>query len=420
MGQLQPITIREQQQLELADQEYVNNLKLPYNAVGKEEIPPYLGLSADGWSSYYVGAVWLKQGHRPLVVLPKYDKIDFLRIFSDALADDVAPSYFEEAYKINFNVPAIEEDTLSSVLTPLMVAHFISIVKKLLKRGLKRNYIIREENLKSKVRGHILPLRNLQKNILRGHAEMVFCRFQEYSIDYPENQLIKRALLASESLLLGLKSKNNSLLFIIRQLITSFDGVSSDITPTTVKAIRRDKLHGEYPQAVELAKRILRRTDFSISENSATKQFVPEFAVDMSRIFEFYVLSLLKQRFPKEEILFQVDAGIMGRCDYIVPSESIVIDAKYKPLYAKSKSNLSPYDRDTIKTDIREVSGYCRSYAIREKLGIEGHTQPNCLIIYPNGNYSNKKSLKCPLLEKAFAFEGISGFYKLGVSLPTI
>lgn len=263
-------------------------------------------------------------------------KIDFLRIFSDALADDVAPSYFEEAYKINFNAPTIEESSLNSVLTPLMVAHFISIVNKLLKRGLKRNYIIREENLKSKVRGHILPLRNLQKNILRGHAEMVLCRFQEYSIDYPENQLIKRALLASESLLLGLKSKSNSLLFIIRRMITSFEGVSSNITPSAVKAIRRDKLHGEYPQAVELAKRILRRTDFSISENSATNQFVPEFAVDMSRIFEFHVLSLLKQKFQKEEVLFQVYAGIMGRCDYIVPSEKIVIDAKYKPLYAKT------------------------------------------------------------------------------------
>lgn len=420
MGQLQPITIHEQQQLELADQEYVNNLELPYYAVGMGDIPPYLGLSADGWSSYYVGAAWLKEGHRPLVVLPKYDKIDFLRIFSDALADDVAPSYFEEAYKINFNAPTIEESSLNSVLTPLMVAHFISIVKKLLKRGLKRNYIIREENLKSKVRGHILPLRNLQKNILRGHAEMVLCRFQEYSIDYPENQLIKRALLASESLLLGLKSKSNSLLFIIRRMITSFEGVSSDITPSAVKTIRRDKLHGEYPQAVELAKRILRRTDFSISENSATNQFVPEFAVDMSRIFEFHVLSLLKQKFQKEEVLFQVYAGIMGRCDYIVPSEKIVIDAKYKPLYAKNKSNLSSYDRDAIRTDIREVSGYCRSNVIREKLGVEGQYQPNCLIVYPNGIYSNNDTIEGPLLEKASAFDGISGFYKLGVSLPKI
>lgn len=408
-----PIVLREQQQLNEQGREYIASLNLDFSSSENDAIPPFLGLSADGWSSYYVGAVWLKKDSRPLVVHPKIDNIDFLGIFSEALSDNVSPTYFREAYSIKLDTPFIEDGTLNAVLTPLMVAHFISVMRLLLVSGLKRNYIIREENIKSKVRGHILPLRNLQKNILRGHEEKTLCRFQEYSYDYPENRLLKRGLLAAESLLSGLHVQNNSLLQIVRKCLLAFTGISSDITPQAVKSIRRDKLYGEYPEAISLAKRILARTDFAISEKSSTMHSVPEFAIDMSRIFEFHVLGVLRRHFIEQRILFQEYAGIMGRADYIVPSAQLIVDAKYKPNYTQKSS-------DILRADIRELSGYSRSQRIRNILKVDDNSEISCLIIYPDGSYSEEEySLsQLPILSQAEPMHDINSFFTLGIPIP--
>ena len=415
MDSRSPIVLREQQQLDEQGREYIASLNLDFSSSENDTIPPFLGLSADGWSSYYVGAAWLKKNSRPLVVRPKIDNIDFLGIFSDALMDNVSPAYFQKAYSIKIDAPFIEDGTLNSVLTPLMVAHFLSVMRLLLASGLKRSYIIREENLKNKVRGHILPLRNLQKNILRGHAEKAICRFQEYSYDYPENRLLKRGLLAAESLLVALRVPNNALLQLVRKCLLSFNGISSDITPQAVKAIRRDKLHGEYPDAINLAKRILARTDFAISESSSTTHRVPEFAIDMSRIFEFHVLSVLRRHFIGQRILFQEYAGIMGRADYIVPSAQLIVDAKYKPYYTQKSS-------DILRADIRELAGYSRSQRIRNILKVEDNSEIPCLIIYPNGSYSGELQIlsEQPILSQSEPMPGINSFYTLGIPIPSV
>lgn len=415
MDSRSPIVLREQQQLDEKRREYIASLNLDFSSSENDTIPPFLGLSADGWSSYYVGAAWLKKNSRPLVVRPKIDNIDFLGIFSDALMDNVSPAYFQKAYSINLDAPFIEDRTLNAVLTPLMVAHFLSVMRLLLASGLKRSYIIREENLKNKVRGHILPLRNLQKNILRGHAEKAICRFQEYSYDYPENRLLKRGLLAAESLLVALRVPNNALLQLVRKCLLSFNGISSDITPQAVKSIRRDKLHGEYPDAINLAKRILARTDFAISESSSTSHRVPEFAIDMSRIFEFHVLSVLRRHFIGQRILFQEYAGIMGRADYIVPSAQLIVDAKYKPDYTQKSS-------DILRADIRELAGYSRSQRIRNILKVEDNSEIPCLIIYPNGSYSGELQIlsEQPILSQSEPMPGINSFYTLGIPIPSV
>lgn len=415
MDSRSPIVLREQQQLDEQGREYIASLNLDFSSSENDTIPPFLGLSADGWSSYYVGAAWLKKNSRPLVVRPKIDNIDFLGIFSDALMDNVSPAYFQKAYCIKLDAPFIEDGTLNAVLTPLMVAHFLSVMRLMLASGLKRSYIIREENLKNKVRGHILPLRNLQKNILRGHAEKAICRFQEYSYDYPENRLLKRGLLAAESLLVALRVPNNALLQLVRKCLLSFNGISSDITPQAVKSIRRDKLHGEYPDAINLAKRILARTDFAISESSSTSHRVPEFAIDMSRIFEFHVLSVLRRHFIGQRILFQEYAGIMGRADYIVPSAQLIVDAKYKPYYTQKSS-------DILRADIRELAGYSRSQRIRNILKVEDNSEIPCLIIYPSGSYFGgaQAHSELPILEQAEPLDGIQSFYTLGIPIPAI
>jgi len=404
------LRLREQQTLNEEQIQYLEGLGLLDFEVKQNDFQPTLGI-VGGQCSYYVGAVWLKKDH-PLVVYPKVDDIDFLRILSDAISYDIKQSYFEESYHIRFDEPYIEDNALNSVLSPLIVAHFLSIMKKLLSKGLKKNYIIREENLKNKVKGHILTLRTLQKNILNGHAERNYCRFQEYSVDYPENRLLKRALLASESMIKALKRDDNGFLLVIQKCLSYFNDVSKEISLSEVKTIRFDKLRGEYPEAIKIAKMILKRTDFSITLNADSLDKVPVFCIDMSRIFEFYVLGILQKQY--NDVEFQFNAGSMGRCDYLIPSEKLIVDAKYK-----EKFN----ERDTanIRADIREVVGYSRSAKVQNKLHVNSQESIPCLIIYPQGYSSEEFVLNGSILENAVELrKDITDFYCLGIPVPRI
>ena len=414
MEGLKSIEIKEQEQVSDEDLTYIKSLNIGFPESITDGLCSYLGLNKDGYVSYYVGATWLKENVCTLTVLPKFPKLDFMSIFYKAIHSDIHPDYFESAYKIDLSKPLIKQPGLTSIFTPLVVAHYICVVRKLLEKGLKRNYILREENLNAKVKGHIMTLKNLQKNVISGHSERVLCRYQEYSIDYPENQLLKRALLAAESMLVSLLKPNIHLLSLLRKELQSFEGVSSNITPSAVKNIRKDKLHGEYPMAIKLAKLILKRTDFSIRQNGENNQYVPVFSIDMSKIFEFHVLSLLTRKYGRNNVLFQVDTKTMGRCDYLIPSEQLIVDAKYKAIYDEREMSYK-------LADIREVAGYGRSKHVLDLLQITDEKEPNCLIIYPKYYSSEDITMnEGPILDSSKQINGVVNFYTLDVKLPSI
>lgn len=418
----------EHDSIEGEGKDYIDGLHLQLGFSRSDEIPPYLGLSSNGGisyeCSYYVGAVWLKSTTSPrvpvlapssscdrtLIVLPKFPDIDFVRIFADALEEEeITADYFGKSYSIDLDEPPIEANTLNSLLSPLIVAHYLSIIKRLLRQGLKRCYLTREDNLKSKVRGHLLALQNFRLNILHGHAERIMCRYQEYTIDYPENRLLKRALLAAKTLLQSSnKARANALIGVISKALKSFDGISSEISPGEIKTVRKDKLHGEYPMAIKVAKIILRHQDLSLMAKQSKRQYIPVFAIDMSRIFEFHVLRLLKNHINGGTVKFQVKAGIMGRCDYIIPSKHIIVDAKYKRDY------LNPNRNETIRNDVREIAGYSRSEKIRRELKVTNRQMVSCLIIYPDD--CKTEQIQGDLLQTPL--KGVADVYVLGVRFP--
>lgn len=112
----------------------------------------------------------------------------------------------------------------------------------------------------------------------------------------------------------------------------------------------------------------------------------------MSRLFEMYVLSLLKQAYGNE-IEFQVKGqNSLQVVDYVHNGEGLVIDAKYKQWYADGKVNKKMVD------DIREISGNARDYSIIRKFP-NPKEEPKCVIIYPED--SGLISFSWPLSEIA-------------------
>lgn len=84
------------------------------------------------YASFKIGAEWIDK-QEALVVTAKrgMEKIDFLRMFMTCFCSDLAVESFSEIYSIDQENPAIVAPALSSVVSPLIVFHFIGVVNRI-------------------------------------------------------------------------------------------------------------------------------------------------------------------------------------------------------------------------------------------------------------------------------------------------
>ncbi|MCH3924394.1 MAG: McrC family protein [Bacteroidales bacterium] len=386
-----------------------------------------------GYYAYYrIGAEYIdKEKETALVVTPKIKKIDWAKMFMYCFSSAEEQNSFSEIYDIDFDQKPIETNAFKGVLTPLLLFHFVSTVKKITSKGLKKGYVNREENL-HKVKGRIDFLQNFRKNVLLKREERVFCRYNEYSEDIRENRLIKKALLFCERMFnvisKGTNNKFSDVQTTLNQCISAFDNVSDDIEYWEVKYTKSHKLYKEYDVAIKLAKMILRRYSFNIHnvENSKQEQTVPVFWIDMSLLYEHYVLGLLRETYGNQ-IIYQKGFRV-GIPDFLFKGEKekLILDTKYKPRYDG--------DRKISKDNIWQLAGYARSRKLMEALGIKEEKEQNktilpCVIIYPKDPEKDKtiishkdfKNIDSLIDENIVQKEtDIVEFYKLCVELPTL
>ena len=408
----------------------------------------FLGIFNDGGvpkAHYYIGASWFVKNEYAFVVKPKVE-VDYIKLFMTALElnSENEAAYFSNYYYIDFEKPAIKTNALDNVITPLLILHYISLLKHLVSKGLKKGYVVREENLQSKIRGRILLQRHLTKNVFAKREDRVFCRFQEFTEDIPENRILKKALSFSIRFINQLPSFKSHLQELTPQLSmigSAFENVSEDVTIAQVAKVNAGKIFRHYESAIKVAKQILRHFDYSIDNASETAQEVRPFCIDMPRLYEMYVLSLLRKAYG-DQIKFQVKGCRKTQVDYIKKSENekLIIDAKYKPRYSESNQG--------ILDDIREISGYARDEKILKALDwkpeeeyTKGNYFPKCLIIYPDPNTrferekgdSEDETEESAMIELTGDFSkdgilcdslhlrkipGFKDFYKIAVPLP--
>lgn len=416
---MKPIILQEHRRYDKDDRE--NKLSIIANhsvkLVGTPDVymgePTCLGVNDELEASYYVGASWIIKNELPLIVLPKFQNLDFTEMLITALSvsSENERDYFSMCYGIEFEEPLIETEEKIDQLTPILLIHFISILEKVVQKGLKRDYKAIEENLKGKIKGHVVLSEQLKRNIISKRQDRNYCRFQTYTSDIPENRLLKKALRFSQLMLNNMMQYSRHTSKIqnrINKLNNAFEEVSDNIELSQVKRVTSNKLFRHYPEAIRVAKDILRRFDYSISNISSDIHKTPPFWVDMSRLFELYVYSKLSEAYPGK-ILFQVQ-GTENVVDYIHIDEQLVIDAKYKPIYE------SGYKRE----DIREISCYSRDIKILKNFGeeyVHSHLETNCLIIFPGDKIIKHDKL---LWDQSFDIPEFRGFRKFDIIVPQI
>ena len=372
------------------------------------------------YASYVIGAEWIDD-KEALVVTTKrgMEEIDFLTMFMTCFSSDLSVESFAKIYNIDSEAPVIHAPSLKGVLSPLIVLHFIGVVSRI--KSLKKDYVHYSKNLK-KVKGHIQVMKNERKNIASKRFDRVFCDFDEYTVDIPENRIIKKALLFSSQILRRITENHfigNRCKLMLSKSLALFENVSDEVQIKEVSLIKGHKLFSEYNEAVRLAKLILRRYDYSISKTSSLDEKIPPFTLDMSLLYEHYVYGLLNEAYG-EKISYQFN-GKTGIPDFLYCSTEFkaILDTKYIPKYESLSLD---------KNVIRQLSGYSRDIPILRRLGYENINEespvPNvpCVIIYPKEGRDVKNPFKNKRLRDLCTtpVRKLARFYKVCVPLPVM
>ena len=364
------------------------------------------------YASYKIGAEWIDE-QESLIVTTKHkmEQIDFVRMFMTCFTSDLSLASFSTIYEIYIDKPSIKAPALQSVVSPLLVLHFLGVVSRI--KELKKGYVSRSENLK-KVKGRISILKNERQNIAIRRYDRVFCEYDEYSADIPENRLIKKALLFSQRLLQGLNERSAAVAKLrLNKSLALFSEVSDKVEIKQVKRLRAHKLFTNYNEAIRLAKLILRLFDYNISKVGSHEGKVVPFWLNMSLLYEHYVYGLLHEAY-RERITYQFK-GKTGFPDFLYKSKEYkaILDTKYIPKYEEKS-----LDKDVV----RQLSGYGRDLRILTHFEYKDVSPIPCIIIYPKeGKRKNNPFLGNNLrMLCGESLKDLLEFYKIEVSLPTI
>ena len=357
--------------------------------------------------SYFIGAFWINDNEnekekytKSIIIKPKIENIDFMKMFSKCFEYSTIIKDFNEIYNIDFDEKPInhKDNKLMPDLDILIAFHFLRMLEVELHNGLKKNFIRREENLQSKIKGKIQFSKHINKNIIRGREDKIYCSYLDYDINCLENRILKRALKICASKISEIK---NSLYFYC---ISFFNEVSDELSYSELNHIKINPLYKRYKLLIELAIKIikLKRYKDSCNENEA-----PPFWIDMSLLFEKYVYALMLENIKGSEIIYQKSYyHNKFKPDFIIKGKkyNYIADTKYKMQYQNNKIN---------KDDFRQLSGYSRVSKIVNEFKKTEKYIPKCLIIFPNNEADSKISFK-----DKYKIKGLVKFYKLGIKLP--
>ncbi|CAG5072943.1 hypothetical protein DYBT9623_04479 [Dyadobacter sp. CECT 9623] len=366
--------------------------------------------------SYFIGVDWIVENDVALYVAPKLNQsdreTDYLKMLFSALKHNDVATHANELFEIKFDAPYIEISQQQDLLTPLLIVQFLRVTQQIVRKGLKKSYYRVTENLHSKVKGKVMVGHTIKHNVLKNKPLHTFCSYDEFGVNGLENRLLKKTLIFIQQYLPSWKVPHATEYAsqLLNYIMPAFGSVDEDIELAEIKHSKINPFYKEYTEAASLARLILKRFGYNIANANQTLVVkTPPFWIDMSKLFELYVLGLLKDRFPDISTVSYQFSTSGSKLDYLLNSKQfkMVVDAKYKTKYENHVDHL----------DIRQVSGYARLKKVYATLGIPEDTLIDCLIIYPDQTNGLEE---LPLDLKSSAIKDYVGVYKIAVKLPML
>uniref|UniRef100_UPI004047DA50 McrC family protein n=1 Tax=Aliarcobacter sp. TaxID=2321116 RepID=UPI004047DA50 len=275
----------------------------------------------------YVGVIQTKDG-TTIEILPKIQKVDEDK--SKEILIKMLKTLKKSPFK-NFNMANLKSSKMP--LLEIFISMFLEELSKLIKKGIKSDYITKEENLKF-LKGKLKISEQIKYNTI--HKERFFVQYEEFVSDRIENKLIKTTLQY-----LYKKAKSNKNQQRIREFLFVFDeiGISHNIK-TDFSNLKLNRQMKDYEQVLLWCKTFLLENSFSPYKGNDVA-----FALlfDMNLLFESYVYDYLKRNGNFDDITAQDKthhlAYLDGKTskfqlkpDIVINKGEIIADTKWKLL----------------------------------------------------------------------------------------
>ncbi len=322
----------------------------------------------------YVGVISLPSGAR-FEVLPKIYAGD------DALnkVNDIKNILLSMLSTLK-DFPAIELDSTSLGLAnmsiyEIFVRIYLRRVLSLVKRGLKSEYSLVEENSLS-YKGRLLVSEQIKFN--SAHEERFYMQKEVYDLDRHENRLIKSAL---KKLLRGSDDFEN--IRLARRLLCDFDSVPESMDyERDYASIVFDNGNKEYLDIIQWSMVFLRNKTFSLFDEKTNGQAL---LFPMEKVFEAYIanrLSDVVRLYNKQnglnwrvlcqeraKYLFDIPKAFKIRPDiHIENGQNVLLDTKWKLLSkSESKNGIS-------QGDMYQMYAYSKRYQASQVYLLYPHT----------------------------------------------
>lgn len=369
--------------------------------------------------SFFIGVDWLVKNELAIYVAPKVDvdnqQIDYLQILYSCLSRPDIAKYTDQLYEIKIDQEYIEIQQEQDLLTPLLIMHFLQLLKEIVKKGLKRSYYSVEHNLNGRIKGKVKVAQNIKRNLINNKKTSTICQYDVFGYDTIENRMLKHTLKFIQRYLAQTSTLSQYTQPLVNYCQPAFVTVSDDVDLKQLKSIKHNAFYKEYKEAIRIAKLIIKRFGYNIKNATAQptgKTSVPPFWIDMSKLFEFYTLGLLKDRYG-DKLIFQAQ-GTYGQPDFLLVDETnkLILDAKYRPRYQNEKYHIE---------DVRQLSGYARDTKLLSKLGYISEAEQDsavvgCVLLYTD----QKAETTLPFDLTLNKVDGFTRFYKVPVAMPIV
>jgi 5-methylcytosine-specific restriction enzyme subunit McrC len=364
------ITITEYQRIVMVENlgsNYISVTKKQFDALEAfvlsnelENASNYLKIGQAGKNKFlqaqnHIGVIQLKDG-LTIEILPKIatkngdNNHDEVRGIVIKMLSTLRNSPFKQVNSANLKAQKMP-------LLEVFIGMFMDVLELLIRRGIKNDYITREENSPF-LKGKLLFSEHLKRNL--AHKERFYVAYDNYQANRIENRIIKTTL--QHLYKLSRSSKNQQR---IREALFVFDEMKPvhdvAVAFSQVKSNRQMK---DYEQVLVWSRLFLLGDSFTPHKGN-TVAFALMF--DMNQLFESYVGAWLK-RTHNGAVSLQHSGKYLAvqeggkdvfalRPDIVIDDGAIVADTKWKLLTArdKDKTNIS-------QADMYQMFAYANKY----------------------------------------------------------
>ena len=358
------------------------NESVPFDELKTEEAGACMKLTANHGQEVltvqnYVGTILLSTG-TTIEVLPKIfksetnNKCEARKLVIEMLKTCglISSKSFQNA--------RIHEEKMS--IFEVYIRVFLDEVFELYKKGLKSGYEQKQENEKF-FKGKLLFSQHIKHNF--AHAERFFVEYEEFTVNRPENRLIKTTL----AFLRGISRVEEN-----RRDLHRLSMIFEDVEKSTHIQSDFQKCTGgrnmrEYETILSLCKIFLSGYSFStyVGKHNTVALLFP-----MEKLFECYIAKKLQERLEGWEIstqyrgkyLFEEPKMFLLKPDIFLTSQDksrkIILDTKWKVL-----SNNASEHYGISQADMYQMYAYYHRYKVDK-----------VMLVYPQVNLSSPLSWK--------------------------